>query len=216
MRELEAGGMPLPTIHSLVLYYGTGAWTVPGTVAGMVGTPAFVKGMASGSSLTDGYDLLNLRDVEPRKLADHPQARAALLVLALSGSGEDAEGHVDLIVEGVANDDRHINGASGPDAGHRASVLEEAVRRARPECEEYCMATVAEQYALEGFTRGRDEGRKEGTAATLHRLLQLKFKNVPPTRVRQVNSASGAELDAWTASILTARNIDEVFAGGNG
>ena len=53
-------------------------------------------------------------------------------------------------------------------------------------------------------------------AAILLRQLQLRFDDVPPNRVGQVNSASGAELDAWTAAILTARDIDEVFASGTG
>ena len=53
-----------------------------------------------------------------------------------------------------------------------------------------------------------------GRANTLLRQISLKFGEVPEERRRQVTSAGTAELDAWIDSVLTARNVDDVFSNG--
>ena len=57
----------------------------------------------------------------------------------------------------------------------------------------------------------RDEGRAEGKAATLLRLLDRRFGAVPESVARRVTTADAAALDAWIDNILTAADLDEVF-----
>jgi hypothetical protein len=68
------------------------------------------------------------------------------------------------------------------------------------------------QQGLEqGRQEGRQEGRKEGEAAILLRQIALKFG--PPTEeVRaQIGAADADTLLDWSARILTAERVDDIF-----
>ena len=66
-----------------------------------------------------------------------------------------------------------------------------------------------EEGRQEGREEGREEGRQEAAAAILAKLLQLKFGTSADERLSE---ASAQELELWSARILTAESLDEVFA----
>ncbi|MFE3028061.1 hypothetical protein [Nocardia tengchongensis] len=69
--------------------------------------------------------------------------------------------------------------------------------------------TTADRLRAEGEARGEAKGRREA----LLELLSLKFGGVPATVVSTVGDADSAQLKAWSARVLTAGSLDEVFRG---
>ena len=55
------------------------------------------------------------------------------------------------------------------------------------------------------------EGRQEGEALVLSRLLQLKFGEIPDDAKRRIAQADPDTLLAWSDRILTAQSVDEVI-----
>lgn len=84
-------------------------------------------------------------------------------------------------------------------AEHRA-MLKERVEQWRKEAE------------TKGLQKGREEGRLEGRRTTLKKLAMLKFQTLPPWAAERIDSAAEAELDEWTARILTMSRIEDVLA----
>lgn len=74
------------------------------------------------------------------------------------------------------------------------------------------MSGFAERFIQQGEEKGRQEGRQEGEATVLVHLLTLKF-GAPSESVRQqVRSADPEALLRWSARVLTATCLEEVFA----
>ncbi|MEM9456954.1 MAG: DUF4351 domain-containing protein [Myxococcota bacterium] len=65
--------------------------------------------------------------------------------------------------------------------------------------------------ALE-LAKSRSQGKQEGQAKTVLRLLRARFRRVPRAVARRVNQGSMAQLDRWAERLLTANTLDEVFA----
>ncbi|MEX1369313.1 MAG: Rpn family recombination-promoting nuclease/putative transposase, partial [Nannocystaceae bacterium] len=57
------------------------------------------------------------------------------------------------------------------------------------------------------------EGKAEGKAEVLLKLLQLRFGPLPETTRAMVDNAKSEQLDIWVERVLTAKSLDEVFAG---
>ena len=63
----------------------------------------------------------------------------------------------------------------------------------------------------QGLEQGRQEGRKEGEAAILLRQFALKFGS-PSKEVRaRIEAADADTLLDWSARILTAESVDDIF-----
>lgn len=71
-----------------------------------------------------------------------------------------------------------------------------------PDAEEAYM-TIAEQL--------RAEGRVEGRVETLVQQLTLKFGPLPEAALTTVRNASANQLQTWTARVLTADTLDQLF-----
>jgi len=83
--------------------------------------------------------------------------------------------------------------------------------------EGFTMST-AERLRREGLAEGRVEGRVEGLAEgrvkTLLLQLDRRFGPLSPSVEARVRTASTAELDRWTLTILDATTLESVFADG--
>ena len=66
---------------------------------------------------------------------------------------------------------------------------------------------------LEVYSRAREEGRQEEAAATLRRLLSLRFKTIPGWVEDLLKNAEKVDLEKWTDRILDAKTVEEVFSG---
>ena len=62
------------------------------------------------------------------------------------------------------------------------------------------------------YKRAKAKYLAQGKADSLLVLLRLKFDGVPDEAESKVRSASTEQLDAWTAAVLTAANLDELLA----
>jgi hypothetical protein len=59
----------------------------------------------------------------------------------------------------------------------------------------------------------REEGRAEGRAEVILRLLTKRFGPLPGSAVAQVRRASAPQLDAWAERILEAATLEEALGG---
>jgi predicted transposase/invertase (TIGR01784 family) len=59
---------------------------------------------------------------------------------------------------------------------------------------------------------GIEEGRVEGKAALLLRVLSLKFGPLSPEALQRVRTAPEALLDSWSERLISATTLDDVFA----
>ncbi|MDR2788807.1 MAG: DUF4351 domain-containing protein, partial [Candidatus Accumulibacter sp.] len=55
------------------------------------------------------------------------------------------------------------------------------------------------------------EGRLEGQANILSKLLKLRFGKLPPEVIERLSRATQDELDAWGEAILSAPTLSAVF-----
>ena len=67
----------------------------------------------------------------------------------------------------------------------------------------------------EGHQAGREEGRAAGTryalAATLHKLLHLRFGGVPAAAAMRIEAAPTPELERWIEGVLTAESLEALL-----
>ncbi len=65
----------------------------------------------------------------------------------------------------------------------------------------------------QGIAQGIEQGIGQGRAATLYKLLQLKFNEQARGYEQRLFQANDAELNLWTERVLFAETIEAVFAG---
>lgn len=62
-----------------------------------------------------------------------------------------------------------------------------------------------------GIEKGRQEGRQEGEAAMLMRLLERRFGDLPDWARDRVRSADCAMLETWSVRLLEAASVEDVL-----
>ena len=216
-REIADGtaGDGLPPIVPLVFYHGKGRWTVPRSVAETITAPEELA-----PYLRDfAYILHALGEIEPLRLSQTPEVRAALLALRVVFDEAIPGDVLDLMTGGaVAGSafERHIVRYIVERMNLTPVMLEASLRRTKPDRWEALMGTVAEawieQGRAEGIEKGLTTGRTEGQAELLLRQLEVRFGAVPEAVRERIRSASASELEAWAEAVLTAADIDEVLA----
>ena len=76
--------------------------------------------------------------------------------------------------------------------------------------------STAERLRREGREQGREQGRKEGMEEgrrdVLCELLTLRFGKLPPAARKRIERADTEVLERWTARVLTAASLSDVFA----
>jgi hypothetical protein len=68
-----------------------------------------------------------------------------------------------------------------------------------------------ERLHAEGREEGREMGRLDGEREVLLKQLTLKFGEVSEETRGRVRAATTEDLDAWTARVLTAGTLEDVF-----
>ncbi|MBT2773916.1 DUF4351 domain-containing protein [Halomonas sp. ISL-60] len=58
---------------------------------------------------------------------------------------------------------------------------------------------------------GRQEGRQEEAQRILRKQLGLKFDELPVWAEQRLGQATPEQLEEWSAAILTANSLDELF-----
>ena len=57
----------------------------------------------------------------------------------------------------------------------------------------------------------REQGRQEGQAALLLRLLSSRFDTVPEALQARVKAGTSSELETWAERVLTVSAIEDLF-----
>jgi hypothetical protein len=85
--------------------------------------------------------------------------------------------------------------------------MREALQRLVPEQTERIMGKWTQTY----FDQGKAEGRTEGVANALVRLIEKHFGAVSPQLRRRIFSADVATLEAWVVRVSDAPDLQSVF-----
>jgi hypothetical protein len=81
-----------------------------------------------------------------------------------------------------------------------------------PEIENFQEArTMLAERVKEWTQQWHDEGRQEGEAAVLCRLIERKFGHLDEESERRITAADSDQLLGWCDQVLAATNIEEIF-----
>jgi hypothetical protein len=70
---------------------------------------------------------------------------------------------------------------------------------------------LEEMLIAKGVKQGLEQGRKEGAAALLERLLARRFGPLPRTVRSKLAKASQEQLAAWSDALDEAQSLKEIF-----
>jgi predicted transposase YdaD len=94
-----------------------------------------------------------------------------------------------------------------------ARIIEAAEELPEPVEEEFM--TGLERLRRAAREEGREEGREAGTrhalAATLHKLLRLRFGGIPAAAAMRIEAAPTPELERWIEGVLTAESLEALL-----
>ena len=93
-----------------------------------------------------------------------------------------------------------------------ATRFEEWALQARQEGLEKGLAKGLAKGLEKGLKKGLEKGRTEGEARILQRLLVARFGPLSQETLAALNTASTAQIEAWTDRFLSAHSLAEVFA----
>jgi hypothetical protein len=218
----DAPGERLPVIIPLVLYHGERAWMGTTQFRDLLHVPEQLAGTVAPFVPDFTYvldDLSKLDDQALRQRALTDLARVALIVLQRCRDSHDpgavlrpwaqtliavlAAPHGREALQLVARYTAEVSDAT-PELVYRFFV------ELGPQAEEIFM-TTADRLREQGMAQGMAEGRAQGIAATLTRLLNLKFGPLPAPALALIQGAAPEELERWIDRVLTANSLDEVL-----
>ena len=70
---------------------------------------------------------------------------------------------------------------------------------------------AAQRLIEQGIEQGIERGIEKGQRGLLLKLIRLKFGELPSNVLTRIEQGRGDELDAWSAHILTAQTLEEIF-----
>ncbi len=204
-RAERGKGEKLPDIIPVVFYNGTAEWTAPMSVEEMVD---FIDG--SGNVL--GYHLRNLGGMTPKELSSDPLVRSALLSMVVGGAKRRMRREeMRLTVEGL--DGSQFSATVICHLVKYVSNMEELkplLKEKQPENLENLMNFITRDW----IEQGKAEGKLEGAANQLSKVLAHRFGALADSVERRISSASADEINDWAVAVLYAESLDDVFTHG--
>ncbi len=209
----------LPPVFPVVIYNGDPRWHAPDALAPLIALP-------EGSPLWQWQPGMRHRVIDEgafaaADLAGRDTLAALLFRLENAPEPEQIEAIVDAVIDwfrahdgfealmplfaGLAH--RVIDGHGGASPGARVAENLQEVRTMlanRP-------AEWKLRWTQEGLVRGREEGRQEGEASAVTRLLEHRFGPLPDAAKARIASADLPTLQAWSLRILDAGSIGDVL-----
>jgi hypothetical protein len=197
----------LPALFSIVVYNGEERWTVPLTLAGATegGDDDEIRPWLPDLR----YTLLDLSQTDSGVLSRHRVLRFGFKVLKYGArDGNIREILKMLIREALAEelDDEIVvlvRFVMMEPNGLKKGVLRQMLTEVVPQKAERLMS-IAEQCV--------HEGRIEGRAELLLRLMTRRFGPMPDSYRQRVMDGSQEEHGAWADALFDAKTLDEVFA----
>jgi predicted transposase/invertase (TIGR01784 family) len=223
----QPGATRLPAVVPLVVHHSERGWTAPTQVLDLVDLAPDLAEAWRAYLPRFRFLLDDLVRVDERELRERPlthSVRLTLLLLKIApgnpGLAKDLWPWVDelrAVLDGPGGREEfatllsYIEAVGETDA---RGELHDLIAAVGSDAEEAYM-TLAELHRAEGRVEGRLEGRAEGRVESLLQLLTLKFDAVPEEVVAVVRAAvrdgSTAEIQTWTARILAADTLDQLF-----
>jgi len=208
----------IPPIIPVVLHHSANGWSVPTSLSAILDIPVAARPLFAGllpelsfllediSAVSDAVlalrnvtvevTLFLLRDARTAKdLLERLHRRKPALLQILEGPRGPAA--FAIILEYAAQ----VGEISPED-------LERFVHELGPIATETYM-TTAEMLRAQGEARGEAKGK----AQLFTRQLAARFGTVPDAVVRRISAGASTELDQWAERVLTAKSIEDVFAG---
>jgi predicted transposase/invertase (TIGR01784 family) len=221
-RRDHPGTMRLPAIVPVVLCHGDGPWVGSTRFADLIelpesARPAFAKHLVDFQIAIDDLS----HETDDSLLARSAQALVRLAWLALRHGRHTSDLELRLLrwirlLEDVLR---------APGGAAAFALVQRYILEVSPHVhEEFFEARLAPQLPDDAketivttgqqlIERGRQQGRRTALASVLSRLLSQRFGELPPFALERIESAAPEQLEAWTARVLDAKSIAEVFAG---
>jgi predicted transposase YdaD len=206
--EQNEPSLPLPVVLPLLVHQGPGAWRVCCEFADLFGAvPQLLRPYLPSFR----HALVDLGQMEDRELSGQVRLRAFLKALKYSRRS-DLPRRIDiLLAEAPLLEEtdlvlilKYLD--KGPIA-LRDTLMQEALRRIVPEQTEQIMGWFSQPY----FDKGKAEGRAEGEANILVRVIEKRFGDVPPQLRQRIFAADVATVEKWVDRVLDAHDLQSVF-----
>ena len=197
----------LRPIIPVVICHGPHRGAVPESFLELVDVPEVLAGRLP--LLDFGIEIHDLGTIPPSELADDAATRGALFALKISHVEDPPLGVLLEIARDLADRPEdslvRIEGMGYVLGALRVSDERyEALLNSRdPEVCDMVLLTIAERE----WRKGQAEGRAEIVLAQ----LENRFGPIPPHVVKRVRSADPSELLAWSAALLRARRLEDIF-----
>jgi predicted transposase/invertase (TIGR01784 family) len=221
----------LPMILPIVMYHGASPWSEPQSFDALLDVPTGLRPTVEPYLVRFTYLLHDLSKISDDELRDGAMrtALAKLVAMCFKYARTPADflqilgRWMDVVrevlraphgLEALAQVMRYIlevNEHVGP--GALQSLLE---RDLGPEAKDAIMTAgqqLIEQGIAQGIAQGIEKGRRQGVQEVLLRLLRQRFGNEVTAHVEQrIATASVEENEAWSARVLSAATLSELFA----
>jgi len=223
----EPARRSLPPIVCVVVHHGTGGWTAPrslqGLIDGLAAAPELAPYVPSFEILVDDLCHQSDESLASRPLGPLPKVALWLLrdgrnidtLLDHLEAWKDELGRlVDSEASGAQADDviavmRYILSVAGP---RPFAEVKERVVRAVP-VTEAPMASAAEQLIQEGIRRGERTGKAEGKAESVLAVLTAREVSVSAEERAQILACADlGQLERWLRVAMTAERAADLFA----
>jgi hypothetical protein len=200
--------LPLPAVLPLLVHQGPGPWRVCCEFADLFGAvPQPLRPYLPSFR----HALVDLGQMEDPELSGQVRLRAFLKALKYSRR-PDLPRRIDiLLAEAPVLEEtdlvlilRYLD--KGPIA-MSDTLMQEALQRLLPERTERIMGWFSQPY----FDKGKAEGRAEGEANLLLRLIERRFGDIPSHLRQRIFAADVATLEQWADRVLDARDLQSVF-----
>ena len=201
--------LPLPPILPLLAYQGPRGWTFSCEFMDLFGAvpeplraylPAFRHAMIDLTQIDDDdlSEELRLRAfLKALKYTRRPDLRECMdLVLAEWSALGENDFSVILTYMG-----------KGSKVGIDLKEFRETLLRRVPDRVEQIMGWLTQPY----YEKGKAEGKAEGGASVLARLLEQRFGAVPPLLRQRIFAANVEQIEAWGERVLGACDVHAVF-----
>jgi hypothetical protein len=209
----------LPPVIPVVLHHGQSGWTAPIELASVIDAPSDL------SPLLQAY-LPNFQFVVDDLAHVNDQALRQRSLTAIMAAGmvllQRAPFSADLVADLRTWADVFAEVAAAPNGLDALRVLMEYTARVAETDHENIrqfaklIGPTAEQAYMTAAQKieqkGREEGRLEGQANLLLRLLERRFGPIPSRATERVRQSTPDELERFSDRVLTASSLDEVLA----
>ncbi len=203
----------LPAIVPFVLYHGTQTWTIPKNFSELldaddalrpwlVNFPFIVSDigpipdeqLARNACLKAGLTALKYGTRDPRE-------QMAAMETIISALMEAPELLLPIMIY-LFTTFQHMD----------QDVVQGIVVRVRPQEAIKMMSIFAREIVEQHKHTWLQDGRQEGEAKILTRLLQRRFGSIPAWASEKITKATSQSLEEWSLRVLDAQSLEEVFA----